>query len=174
MTDLPQTLLEAVRYFADLDICHDYMRQIKWPNGQPVCPACGHDRIGEIKTRPGKLRCNKHSCQKQFRATDGTIFGGSKAPLSAWLVACYSVANRLTVPARELAELVGVTQKTAWKMLRDVHAAESVMKKQSKRPKGWKAFDDLTRKLIQVPKEEVDAKITEGQEARKRRRAKKK
>lgn len=30
------------------------------------------------------------------------------------------------------------------------------MKKPARRPRGFGAFDDLTRKLIQVPKEEVD------------------
>ena len=38
-----------------------------------------------------------------------------------------------------------------------------------KRPKGWRKFDQLTRKLIQVPKEETDAQI----EADKKRRKKK-
>ena len=47
--DHPETLLEAVRYFADLEICNAYMRHIKWPDGKAVCPHCGADRIGEIK-----------------------------------------------------------------------------------------------------------------------------
>lgn len=38
---LPTTLIGAVRYFADLDVCHRYMRQIKWPDGKPCCPDCG-------------------------------------------------------------------------------------------------------------------------------------
>jgi hypothetical protein len=45
----PETLMEAVRYFADLEICDAYMRRIKWPRGRIVCPHCGCDRIGEIK-----------------------------------------------------------------------------------------------------------------------------
>lgn len=51
--DLPDTLIEAVRYFADLDVCTAYMRKIKWPDGKITCPACGAhgERIGEIATR---------------------------------------------------------------------------------------------------------------------------
>jgi hypothetical protein len=41
-----------------------------------------------------------------------------------------------------------------------------------KKPKGWRAFDDLTRKLIEVPKDEVDAQIAAGQAERKRRKKK--
>jgi hypothetical protein len=46
----PETLLAAVRYFADLDVCNTYMRRIKWPRGRIACPECGSDRIGEIKS----------------------------------------------------------------------------------------------------------------------------
>ena len=30
MNSHPETLLAAVRYFADLDVCDQYMRKIKW------------------------------------------------------------------------------------------------------------------------------------------------
>jgi hypothetical protein len=46
---------------------------------------------------------------------------------------------------------------------------DSMMPKKEKRPTGWRKFDALTRKLIQVPKEEADAQI----EADKKRRKKK-
>ena len=29
----PETLLEAIRYFADPDTCLDYMVKLRWPNG---------------------------------------------------------------------------------------------------------------------------------------------
>ena len=41
MIDHPETLLQAVRYFADLEVCNEYMRRIKWPRGRIVCPHCG-------------------------------------------------------------------------------------------------------------------------------------
>lgn len=42
--DLPKTLLEAVRYFSDLDVCNELMTEIKWPKGTIICPKCGADR----------------------------------------------------------------------------------------------------------------------------------
>jgi hypothetical protein len=42
------------------------------------------------------------------------------------------------------------------------------------KPAGWKAFDKLARGLAQVPKEEVDAKITADKAARIKARRKKK
>jgi hypothetical protein len=34
MNSHPETLLAAVRYFADLDVCDQYMWKIKWPGGK--------------------------------------------------------------------------------------------------------------------------------------------
>jgi len=34
MAITPKSLIEAVRYFSDLRTCNDYMRSIKWPDGQ--------------------------------------------------------------------------------------------------------------------------------------------
>ena len=38
--DTPTTLIEAVRYFSDLDACDDYLRRIRWPTGTVRCPHC--------------------------------------------------------------------------------------------------------------------------------------
>ena len=48
------------------------------------------------------------------------------------------------------------------------------MAKKGKKPRGWKKFDDLTRKLIEVPKEEIDAQIERDRKERKRKRRKNK
>lgn len=42
-----------------------------------------------------------------------------------------------------------------------------------KRPRGWKKFADLTRKLCEVPKEEADAQIEASRKERKRKRREK-
>lgn len=42
------------------------------------------------------------------------------------------------------------------------------------KPKGFEAFDALTRKLVTVPKEQVDAKVAADKAARKAKRKKKK
>jgi hypothetical protein len=43
----------------------------------------------------------------------------------------------------------------------------------AKKPKGYDAFDALTRKLIAVPKEKVDAKIAADRTARRKAKRKK-
>src|SRR4029077_6642777 len=88
----PKTLLEAVHYFADPQICHDYMIALKWPDGVIVCPKCGSDRVGNIATRR-MLQCKSKDCRKQFSAKVGTIFEDSPLPLEKWFVAVWSIAN---------------------------------------------------------------------------------
>ena len=39
----PKTLLEAIRYYSDLDIATKAFAALRWPDG-PVCPWCGFKR----------------------------------------------------------------------------------------------------------------------------------
>ena len=46
--------------------------------------------------------------------------------------------------------------------------------KKARKPKGWKAFDELARKLIEVPKGEADQQVAKSKADRLRRRKRKK
>ncbi len=46
----PQTLIEAIRHFSDLDVATEYVASIRWPEGF-VCPACGKQAHSYLKTR---------------------------------------------------------------------------------------------------------------------------
>src|SRR5438105_1130072 len=119
----PQTLIEAVRYFADPAVCHGYMLKVKWPRGRVVCPKCGGENIGVIASRR-MLQCKAKECRKQFSAKVGTIFEDSPLPLSSWFVAVWSIANAKNgVSSCELARALGVTQKSAWFMLHRIRLA---------------------------------------------------
>ena len=119
----PETLTEAVRYFADLDICHAYMANLKWPDGVVKCPSCGGESIGIIKSRR-MFQCRSKECRRQFSAKVGTIFEDSPLPLDKWFVAVWCIANAKNgISSCELARAIGVTQKSAWHMLHRVRHA---------------------------------------------------
>ena len=121
MNDLPQSLLEAVRYFADLKICNAYMRRVKWPDGKIVCPKCASENIGEISSR-SMLQCR--DCRKQFSMKVGTIFEDSPLGLDKWFVAVWSIANcKNGISSHELGRALNVGQKTAWFMLHRIREA---------------------------------------------------
>lgn len=120
MIDTPKTLLEAARYFADIEVCEAYMKSLRW-TGEPVCPKCGGERIGEIATRR-MLRCK--DCRKQFSHKVGTIFEDSPLGLDKWFVAVWAIANcKNGISSHELGRAIGVTQKTAWFMLHRIRTA---------------------------------------------------
>ena len=119
--ETPKTLLQAVRYFTDLDVCEDYMREIRWAGNPPACPRCGSMRIGEVKTSR-LLRCK--DCRKQFSSKVGTIFEDSPLGLDKWFVAVWAIANcKNGISSHELSRAIGVTQRTAWFMLYRIRKA---------------------------------------------------
>lgn len=123
MNELPKTLIEAVRYFADEAVCQDYMRRIKWPDGKVTCPHCGGYSTKPHKSRP-VIQCNSPACKKQFSYKAGTIFEESKLPLGHWFVAIWSIANcKNGISSHELARALGVQQKTAWFLLHRIRLA---------------------------------------------------
>jgi len=107
----PTTLVEAVRYFADENVCADFLAGLRWPNGVR-CVFCDSDRIGHIATR-SLWRCK--ACRKSFSVKKGTIFEDSPIPLSKWLPAMWLYsAGKKGRSSHQLARDLGVTQKTAW------------------------------------------------------------
>lgn len=118
--ELPESLLEAVRCFADETIAHDFLVQMRWPDGVR-CARCGSEHIGKLSVsgEPGKERrvWNCKACKKQFTAKVGTIFQDSPLPLSKWLPAVWLVVNAKNgISSHELARALDITQKSAWHM----------------------------------------------------------
>lgn len=119
-TKLPTSLIEAIRYFSDLDICTDFVAKLRWPKG-PVCPRCGCVEYSYLTTRR-VWKCK--GCEKQYSVKLGTIFEDSKLGLDKWLPAVWLAANSKNgISSHELARSLGVTQKSAWFMLHRIRLA---------------------------------------------------
>ena len=120
-SDMPQTLIEAIRYFGDPQTCHDFMVSMRWPDGKIACPRCGCERVGFIATRR-TWQCR--DCKKQFSVKLGTIFEDSPLGMDKWLPAVWLIANcKNGVSSHELGRSLGVTQKSAWHMLHRIRLA---------------------------------------------------
>jgi transposase-like protein len=113
----PKTLMEAVKHYSDLDVCHAFMANLKWPDGIVKCPRCGSDNVGFISTRR-LFKCRQKSCRKQFSVKVGTIFEDSPLGLDKWFVAVWAITNAKNgISSCEVARAIGITQKSAWHML---------------------------------------------------------
>ena len=119
---LPQTLLQAVRFFADEDEAIRFVADMRWPDGEQACPKCGSiDKHYFMKTRK-RWKCRY--CRHQFSVKVDTIFEGSPIKLSKWLPAVWMLGNSKNgISSYELARALGVTQKTAWFMLHRIREA---------------------------------------------------
>jgi transposase-like protein len=116
----PETLLEAVRYFSDLDVATEFVASLRWPDG-PVCPRCGSVEHSYISTRR-LWKCK--ACKRQFSVKVGTIFEDSALGLDKWLPAVWLAANSKNgISSYELGRALGVTQKSDWFMLHRIRLA---------------------------------------------------
>jgi transposase-like protein len=118
---LPTSLIEAIRYFSDLDVCTEFVAHLRWPSG-PVCPKCGSvDKHSYVTTRR-IWKCK--ACKRQFSVKVGTIFEDSPLGLNKWLPAIWLAANSKNgISSHELGRALGVTQKSAWFMLHRIRLA---------------------------------------------------
>lgn len=123
LENLPKTLLEAVRFFADDAKCIEFVSALRWENGTPVCPHCGSDKNGFLATR--KIwKCKNKECRKQFSIKTGTIFEDSALGLDKWLAAIWLIANAKNgISSYELSRSLGITQKSAWFVLHRIRLA---------------------------------------------------
>ena len=98
----------------------ELLEQVRWPEG-PICPHCvvvgGHYRVMPKKgprspVRPGVWKCR--DCRKQFTVTVGTVFQGSKIPLSKWVTAIHLMGDSAKgVNPHQLHKRLELTYKSA-------------------------------------------------------------
>src|SRR6266581_21352 len=118
---IPETLVGAIRYFADADLCHEFFVGMRWPRGVR-CPRCDSKDVGELVK--GRRVWNCKGCKKQFSAKVGTIFEDSPLSLTKWIPATWLIVNAKNgISSYELMRSLGVTQKTAWFMLHRIRLA---------------------------------------------------
>jgi transposase-like protein len=119
---LPTSLVEAVRYFSDPDVCVDFVAVMRWPEGVQ-CPECLRKDVSYLSTRR-IWKCMNRECHKQFSVKSGSVFEDSPITLDKWLTAVWLVVNcKNGVSSYEIHRSVGVTQKSAWFMLHRIRLA---------------------------------------------------
>ena len=119
----PQTLQEAIKYFAKDDRAFEYMKCVRWLNGKVTCPRCQSEKVSFISTR--KLwTCSECKSKKQFTLRIGTILEDSAIPFEKWICAFWLLANAKNgISSYELGRSIGVTQRTGWFMLQRIRLA---------------------------------------------------
>jgi hypothetical protein len=87
--DYPESWRELLAWFPDEPACLAYLERLRWPAGF-VCPACGGGQGWRM--RDGLVRCA--ACDRRTSATAGTIFAGTRSPLTLWFAAAWYITNQ--------------------------------------------------------------------------------
>src|SRR5713101_5939343 len=123
MNNEPQTLVEAIRYFSDEDVCLRFMVALRWPQGV-TCPTCGSRDVTFLAKRRVWKCYAGHKDRPQFSIKVGTVMEDSPISLTKWLPALWLLAScKNGVSSYEIHRGIGVTQKTAWFMLHRLRLA---------------------------------------------------
>ena len=118
--DYPRTLMELEKRFPTDEACREYLASLRWPGGF-VCPACaGSDSW--VTTR-GLWMCA--ACGRQVSLQAGTIFQGTRTPLTLWFRAIWWVTSQKNgASALGLQRILGLgSYETAWTWLHKLRRA---------------------------------------------------
>jgi transposase len=112
------TYSEFLRRFPDSDACLEYLKERHYPNGTP-CPKCSKpSRFHRIS---GRSAYSCQFCGHHVYPTADTIFHKSTTSLQLWFWAIYLVSSsKCGISAKQLGREIGVTYKTAWRMLNQI------------------------------------------------------
>lgn len=121
--ELPETLQQAMIYFADQDRAHKFMCGLRWPDGVVKCPRCNSEDVAFISTRR-IWKCKACKTHQQFSIKVGTVMEDSPIKLDKWLCAFWLIANAKNgISSYEIMRALGVTQKTGWFLLHRIRLA---------------------------------------------------
>lgn len=122
----PQSIEDAIALFSDPDYCLKYLAFRRWPDGRVRCPECGSANVAWLAGRR-IWECRARHAHAQFSVRSGTFLEDSRVSLCQWLTALWLMAeHNRGISSYEIARRIGVTQKSAWLMMKRVRRALGV------------------------------------------------
>lgn len=120
MEDYPRTLQELETRFSTEEACREYLAGLRWPDGF-VCSVC--EGRGAWSTGRWLWMCA--GCGHQTSVTAGTMFQGTRTPLTLWFRAIWWVVSQKNgASALGLQGVLGLgSYRTAWTWLHKIRRA---------------------------------------------------
>lgn len=118
------SLMEFMREYPDDAACLEHLWRSRYSaDGEHAeCPKCEQERVfRKYQTTQGRQSWTCTGCGHHVHPTAGTIFHKSSTSLHLWFFAIYMMAStRCGVSAKMLEREIGVSYKTAWRMLNKI------------------------------------------------------
>jgi transposase-like protein len=110
----PGRVADLRAWFPDDAACLDYLDWLRWPDGF-VCPHCRSGTAWQL--RDGRYSCG--GCKRRVSVTAGTVFHGTRTPLTVWFEAAWlMMTSKAGVSAVYVQRVLGLgSYQTAWAML---------------------------------------------------------
>lgn len=120
--DYPRNWRELLEWFPDDRACLRYLERLRWRDAF-VCRFCGTVGGEWWRMADGVRRCA--ACRSETSVTAGTIFAGTRTPLTSWFAAVWYVVNQKQgVSALGLQRVLGLgSYETAWTWLHKLRRA---------------------------------------------------
>ena len=116
--------MEFMREFPDDAACLEHLWRSRYaPDGEHAeCPEVrAGARVPQYATKQGRQSWTCTGCGHHVHPTAGTIFAKSSTSLHLWFYAMYLMTStRCGVSAKQLERELGVSYRTAWRMLNKI------------------------------------------------------
>jgi len=115
------TFMEFMEKFPTEKAVIQHWLKSRYPKGV-TCNHCDSPRVYQEKARQKVFSCN--DCKSTFSPFKGTIFEKSSTCLVKWMYAIHLFLNgKKGISGLQLKREIGVTYKTAWRMLQQIRIA---------------------------------------------------
>lgn len=113
--------MELIKKFPTEESVIEYYINIRYPHGVR-CNHCGSSKVYQMNDRRKVFNCK--DCLNTFSPFTGTIFEKSSTDLRKWFYAIHLFLNsKKGISGLQLQREIGVTYKTAWRMLQQIRLA---------------------------------------------------
>lgn len=113
------TITDFRKQFPDDNACLDFLLDSRFGGKDSDCPKC-HKKANWSHVE-GRKSYACSWCGKQISPTADTVFHKSETPLTLWFHAAFLMSqSKNGVAAKEIERQVGVTYKTAWRMMHQI------------------------------------------------------
>jgi len=103
----PKTLIQAVRYFSDPQVAHEFFTDIRWGAGV-ACPHCGSTEVHFLANQL-HWKCAQRHRKRQFSVRTATVIEKTRLGLDKWAVAVWLDVNaKNPISSYELHRAIGI------------------------------------------------------------------